>query len=296
MKNSITSLNWYSELAKNTEIDSIDNDLILFDRLLITSAFDYPFKIDVTTAIICIKGTTEGAIDLKPFKTTAPCLIVILPGQILEHKSISEDFSGLFIIMSKQFTDNLLPNNQDRFPLFLSVRDNPTVSLNDKALEAMISYFEMLRRMVRIKENPYRMEVAKHLTLSFLYGAGFYIHSTLQEEKKSKQEILVEKFLHLVQTHYKEHRSTDFYADKLCMTPKYLSKVVKDSSGMSASEWIDSYVILESKALLKSTNMTVQQVSDELHFPSQSFFGKYFKRLAGVAPGQYKKGNQAEAH
>ncbi|KAA6344491.1 Arabinose operon regulatory protein [termite gut metagenome] len=70
----------------------------------------------------------------------------------------------------------------------------------------------------------------------------------------------------------------EFYANKLCITPKHLSKVIKESSDRSAIEWIDSYVMLEAKALLKSTNMTIQQISDELNFPSQTFFGKYFKR------------------
>jgi AraC-like DNA-binding protein len=79
------------------------------------------------------------------------------------------------------------------------------------------------------------------------------------------------------------------YADQLYLTPKYFSKVIKDNSGASASEWIDNYVILEAKALLKSTNMTILQISDELNFPSQSFFGKYFKRVVGVSPKEYRE-------
>jgi AraC-like DNA-binding protein len=81
----------------------------------------------------------------------------------------------------------------------------------------------------------------------------------------------------------------EVYADQLCLTPKYFSKVIKDNSGASASEWIDNYVILETKALLKSTNMTILQISDELNFPSQSFFGKYFKRVTGMSPKSYRE-------
>jgi AraC-like DNA-binding protein len=101
--------------------------------------------------------------------------------------------------------------------------------------------------------------------------------------------MLVEKFLDLVQTHYKEQRELSFYADKLCLTPKHLSKVIKKVSGTTANEWIDNHVTLEAQALLKSTDMTVQQVSEELNFPSQSFFGKYFKRCTGMSPSEYKK-------
>ena len=70
---------------------------------------------------------------------------------------------------------------------------------------------------------------------------------------------------------------------------KYLSKVIKDNSGMSAGEWIDNYVAMEAKALLKSANMTVKQIIDELNFSSQSFFGRYFKRIVGVSPKEYRK-------
>jgi AraC-like DNA-binding protein len=101
--------------------------------------------------------------------------------------------------------------------------------------------------------------------------------------------MLVEKFLDLVQTHYKEQRELSFYADKLCLTSKHLSKVVREASGTTANEWIDNHVILEAKALLKSTDLTVQQISEELKFPSQSFFGKYFKRCTGMSPSEYKK-------
>ena len=114
------------------------------------------------------------------------------------------------------------------------------------------------------------------------------MHRPPEEEKKSKQEVLLEDFLDFVQKHYKEERSVEFYADKLCLTPKYLSTVIRQTSGKTAGEWIDEYVVLEAKALLKSTKMTIQQISEELNFPSQSFFGKYFKRLSGVSPKEYK--------
>ncbi len=283
----ILPLNWRTEL-ENVEVDSIGNDIILLDNPVITSTFQYPFKVDVTTAIICIKGATEGSINLKPYSTQGPCFIAILPGQVMEYKSISDDFSGLFIIMSKQFTDSLMPNVQERLPLSLSVRDNPAIPLNEEALEGMITYFEMIKRVVKIKEHPNRIDVVRYLTLAFFYGAGIYFHELADNRKKTHHESLVEKYLNLVQAHYKEQRGLEFYADKLCITPKHLSKVIKEISGKPANDWIDDHVILEAKALLKSTNMTIQQISDELNFPSQSFFGKYFKRVTGMSPRAYR--------
>ena len=104
---------------------------------------------------------------------------------------------------------------------------------------------------------------------------------------QSRQQMIFERFLWLVQKHYREERGIAFYADKLCLTPKYLSTVIYQCGGRHASEWIRDYVILEAKALLKSRQYTAQQVSDLLNFPNASFFGKYFKAATGFSPRQY---------
>ena len=286
---SILPFNWQPEQLGGVEYISIDDDLILLDKPVITSAFRYPFRMDVTVGFVCIKGTSEGFINMSPYTAQAPYLITILPGDIVEYKSISEDFSGLIIIMSKKFTDSLMPDAYKRLPLFFSLRDNPVFPLSEEFLEGIIRYFEMLKRMAQEKDHPYRLEVAQHLTLAFFYGGCVDFHQLIDKKKKTHHEMLVEKFLHLVQNHHKKQRGLEFYADKMCLTSKHLSKVIKATSGKSANDLIDERVILEAKALLKSTNMTIEQISDELNFPSQSFFGKYFKRITGMSPKEYKK-------
>jgi len=281
----ILPLNWRIEI-ENLEVDSIDDDLILLDKPIIISAFKYPFKVDVTTAIICIKGKTEGSINLKPYTTEGPCLITVLPGQIMEYKSVSDDFEGLFLIMSSKFTESLIPNTAERLPLFFSVRDNPAIPLDNEALTGMIGYFDMLKKVIRIKDHPYRLEVSRHLTLAFFFGAGVYFHESVNN--RTHYELLVEKFLHILEKHYREQRGLEFYANKLCITPKHFAKVVKETTQKSANDWIDERVTLEAKALLKSTNLTVLQISEELNFSDQSFFGKYFKRHTGMSPREYK--------
>jgi AraC family transcriptional regulator, transcriptional activator of pobA len=286
MKNTVKPYNWRSELGEMRQIASIDNDFILLESAFISTSFKYPFKTDAIAAIIVLKGTTKGKINLKPYTTTAPGFIILLPDQILEYEYISEDFSGLFIVMSKKFSSNL--NFEGSFPLFLSIRNNPFISMTNDEIEVLAAYYDILKRAVQKVDNPNRIEVVKYLIKAFFYSTSYEYHK-LEERKRTKNEVLVENFLNHAQAHYKEHRGVEFYADKLCLTPKYLSKVIKENSGMSANEWVDSYVILEAKALLKSTNKTIQQISEELNFPSQSFFGKYFKRHVGVSPKDYKK-------
>jgi AraC-like DNA-binding protein len=225
---------------------------------------------------------------MNPYKTDGACLCTILPGQIMEYKTISEDFQGLFLIMSSKFTDSLMSNTSERLPLFISVRNNPVTPLNEEIKEGMINYFDMLKRIIREKEHPYRLEVVKHLTLAFFYGVSAEFHKFDDSQKMTHHEVLVDQFLKLSQTHYKDQRKLEFYADKLCVTSKHLSKTVNEITNKSANDWIDEHVILEAKALLKSTNMTIEQISDDLNFASQSFFGKYFKRVTGMSPKEYK--------
>ena len=110
-----------------------------------------------------------------------------------------------------------------------------------------------------------------------------------KRQSHNRAEEYFKQFTHLLGEHFREERSVGFYARQLCITPKYLTTLIKRISGQSVSEWIDNYVILEAKALLKSGQYTIQQVSDMLNFANQSFFGVYFKKAVGCSPTAYKE-------
>lgn len=280
---------WQFLIDKQSE--SIESEFILLKDINILPEFRFPFKVDMSIAVICLKGSVKGVVDMNSYEIEAPYFHVILLGQILQYGEVSDDFEGLFIIMSKHFSDNIFPHNiKERLPLYLSVKNNPIVKLSDNERDLMKTYFDMLHKVVSQKSNPNRTEIVKHLMLAFFYTSGSQLHQLDKADKKTKQELLFERFIALVQTYFKQERRVIFYADKLCLTSKHLSAVIEQTSGKSVSKWIDEYVLLEAKALLKSTNMTIQQISDELNFPSQSFFGKYFKRLTGESPKGYRNG------
>jgi AraC-like DNA-binding protein len=110
-----------------------------------------------------------------------------------------------------------------------------------------------------------------------------------ENEKNGYANNIVNEFITLLKKNYKEKRETSFYAKKLCITPKYLTTLLKDITGKTVHEWIDEYVSVESKALLRSTKMTIDQISDSLSFSSQDNFSKFFKRVVGISPTEYRK-------
>lgn len=189
--------NWISGV-ESTSIDNYENDIILLENPSYKSVVNHPVKLDVVASIICIKGHFEGTLNLKKFNAKAPCLFIVLSDQILQCDYFSDDFSGLSLIMSKSFLEDSFSNLQVSIPIFISVHDNPWIQLNQEGLKSMVEYFFLLQRTIRRKENPNLRETLKHLMLAFFYGNGYRFHMVRDESQKSKQHILVEKFLTIV--------------------------------------------------------------------------------------------------
>jgi AraC-like DNA-binding protein len=280
---------WQKDIKDRARGKSIGNDFILLDDFSMLPLFNYPFKLDMLVVMVCTQGTVRGTIDMQAYHLFAPFMIVVQPNQILSYESISEDFAGQCLIFSNHFSAEVQRHLDERLPITAAIREKPYAQLDSQAMKFIRKFFFVLKRFMAMTESPYRLEMIKHLTMVFYYMARPSFENIIEPEKPSRQVLLVEKFTNLVRENYRMQRETAFYADKLCLTPKYLSEVIKSASGKSVPEWIDDYVILEAKALLKSTNMTIQQISEELNFPSQSFFGKYFKRNTGVSPSEYRR-------
>lgn len=272
---------------ENVEMNTYKNEFTLIESSKVTH-LDYPVKLGFTIGVFCLKGKIKGYSNMRYFEAKASSLIVLITEHTVTIEDLSDDFSGIFIVMSNTFTASL--NIQERLPVFLALQNQPNISLSKNELTSLEDYFKLAKKVLKETDNPYIIKIIQHLTNACFYGFGYNVHHIEQHKMGTRQEGLVEAFLNTVQKHFKTERNIEFYADKLFVTPKYLSKVIKNHNGLSAKQWIDDYVVWEAKALLKSTNMNVQQISDELNFPSQSFFGKYFKRSVGLSPLEYRKG------
>ncbi|MDR1129426.1 MAG: helix-turn-helix domain-containing protein [Prevotellaceae bacterium] len=268
---------------------SVGKDVFLIDNLVAVSPYAYTFELDMIVVVVCTKGNTKGSLNLKPYVSQAPSITVSRPGEILQYEDVSEDFSGFVVVMSRQFVGSLLTDMREHFLLRLAFADSPCLPLNSPELKSALDYCNLLKKTRKVEDLSVRREIVKHLTLAFYHTMTYQSQILSANMQRSKGCVLLDRFVKLVQENFREQRNIGFYADRLCLTPRYLSKVIKENSGASAGEWIDGFVALKAKSLLRTTSMTIQQISDELNFPSQSFFGKYFRRLAGVSPSDYRK-------
>ena len=291
----VSPLNWREYIERvtpanrriGTDVMLLDDDRFL-DRV---EAFvkNEPFKTDMTMAIFCEQGEMTMKINMREYHVVAQAMVIILAEQICEPISHSDELRGRVIVMSKAFTDGLFVSFGDTIPLHSSVYNNPVLKIEEDGF-VFHQYYNLLQNLASSPHTDYKLESAHHLTLSLFYGYSHMRHeSTNNVEVSSRQEEIYADFIEELSANYRKEREIGFYAQQLCITPKHLSQVVKDISGRSAGTIISEYVISEAKALLYSTTKSVQQISDELNFPSKSVYGKYFKRVTGKSPKEYRK-------
>ena len=106
---------------------------------------------------------------------------------------------------------------------------------------------------------------------------------------RSREQTIFDRFLQLVTQHCAEHHQIGYYADRMCLTERYLTTVIRQTSGTTAKDWIDRALITRIKIELRHTDKSAAQIADEMHFANPSFFSKYFRRLTGMTPGEYKR-------
>lgn len=248
-----------------------------------------PVRTEQVVALICDGGEAEISIDGEIHLIERTNFVVILHSQIIDALKTSEDFKCTIILLSGGFVNNL--NIIDAYKFYKSVQFNPLMIINDSQYESLEHYIEMSRTMIGFSNLlPNAGEALRLLTKVFFLILGWSIHSdAVNYEIGLSDSDLVSKFIALVKKHFRFHRDVDFYADQLNISAKYLSSVVKRSSGVPPLKLIEDQVIIEAKSLLASSNKSIKEISEDLEFPTQSFFGRYFKRAVGVSPNAYRR-------
>lgn len=289
-KNETPNIN---KILKSDSSDSIDNDIFIFDNINDIALPNSPLKLEMPIFAICTSGTVNLQINLKDYTINKNTLVCLLPDHIIYGYQNSEDFNALFIGVSPSYAEEVMPDIHTLLPFVLNFKESPIIELNEEEVISIKEFHSFLWHKIKTVKGYYRKKIA-HLLLQALLFETLNIYRTrkkVQITKRSRNEEIFYNFFQYVEHDFKVERSVSFYAGKLFITPKHLSAVVKAVSGKTAGEWIDNYVILAAKVLLRSSSQTIQEISTELNFANQSFFGKYFKQHVGMSPSEYRAGN-----
>lgn len=251
---------------------------------------DRPFKINFTMMALCAEGAMRVRVNLRDFRLEKNSVLVVLPGSIGECLELGGGCRLAVIAYSdKRYGDAADPAFSISIMRYLSA--NALIRVSAEEMGVALALYKAMR--MTFERNGFRFireALGGYMQVLFCYGYQWicdYEESCTGGKPAGRRQQLFERFLDLVQRHYAAQRSISFYAGKMCVTPKYLSAVVRQASGRFAGDWIRERVVLEAKALLRTRRYTVQQVSDMLGFANASFFAKYFKAATGVTPRKY---------
>lgn len=258
--------------------------------------FRFPCRIDAFIIGVGTEGETSVSFNLHEFRLKKDSMFIFTPKNILQVNS-QQYFKADVIAISPDFMRRINIDIKNMMPLFLKFVENPTLALTPEESRSMRGMIAQIERETREPETHFSFDIVSGLIAATIYKVGDIMYHYLAEHPEgqnnshNRAEEYFKQFTHLLGEHFREERSVGFYARQLCITPKYLTTLIKRISGQSVSEWIDNYVILEAKTLLKYSTMSIQEIAYYLNFPNQSFFGSYFKRNTGMSPSQYKAQN-----
>lgn len=239
---------------------------------------------------LCLAGCCRMKISGRNYDIGSGSLVILSPNQLTEVVSVSDDFVQRSIFVS---LDVILefPSPVD-INIMNSALKSPVIPLPAHKSEHLSEYYDFLEKQYEETGNSYREEISKTLLYALMLEICDIFRSVSGEKgdvARPKPEKLTDDFLLLLTKYYRTEHEVAFYADRLNLTPKYLSSAIKRLSGRSVSDWISSTLISEIKLLLKVTDKTVLEISEELNFSSPSVFVQFFRRNTGTTPLQYRK-------
>ena len=246
-------------------------------------------KMDIDAIIFCNKGKSYLEIDFIVYEIVPNTQLIITAGSMVKCNYTSDDFIASYIIFKHEIYDEVTAQLEPSFTFFL--KEYPCVQLDKKRIDMMTYLVQALENFYNEKNNCFRIQIFKNNIQSFLldvYDKTRTMFKIDKSEKIGRKEELFIKFIHLTFDFCPKEREVGFYAEKLCITPRYLTSITQGIAEKFPKSIIDKHTIQRIKILLKSSNISMQEIAYDLKFPDQSFFARYFKKHTGMSPQEYR--------
>ncbi len=242
-------------------------------------------------------GSMHGIINLQEYTIEAGQLVFVTPGTIVEPLSMSDEFQLVGMGVSAELFH--VAHSGQLPELFNGKQKHGIIRVDDMQGKLLSRLYDLLCDIVtererenkeRKTERPEDRQTAYHLIAAITTSFDrLFAQNQAAISGTALGHSVFDRFIRLVNAHCKEERKLSFYADKVCLTERYLGTVVRQTSGVTAKEWIDKAVVTAAKVMLRHSDKQIAEIADVLNFPNPSFFCKYFKRLAGCTPQEYRQ-------
>lgn len=247
-----------------------------------------PYLIDDYRCCLVTSGSMSGRINLREYTVGRGSLVCFSSGTFLEPIEISNDFYFKALVLS---SDTFHIANAHGTPEIFNGRTKDYIrTLNDVEFSLADELFDLTLRLLQLQQSR------RNTKLSIVAALVNHVSDLMIEKSEESTNyvnaatMLFDRFIYLVNANANEQRALKFYANKLCVSERYLGTVIRQVSGQTAKTWIDRAVMTYAKVLLRHEDMSVSSVSDELKFANPSFFCSFFRRIAGCTPQEYRKG------
>lgn len=267
------------------------------------SSLSTPSRLNGMLFILVHKGSARIRANNEHYALADNDILMLRPGTLMQLAHVSRTAAFTILFISSTFLNDIKIDFHGIELRPLLAKPRSAMKLDKAECRTMRRYIELLEINVGDTTTPvFAKLVAQSIIASVVYEILRFVHNRApesdtasnshQNDAQGRSQNYVLSFMQLLQFNYARHRSLDFYARELCITPKYLSMLTKDITGQTASEWINRVVIQEAKNLLRYSDKNIQEIAYALNFPSQSAFGKYFKRYTGKSPAAFVKNNK----
>lgn len=247
---------------------------------------------------LCRRGQVEVSLEDKPYRMKHGDIYIYMASSLVRLLHKSEDAEGIMVEVD---LDYIIPiaNKVMNVENQLFMREHPCLSLSEEQYLHLEALLVNLWNRIK-KEDAAEMNVQRQrLTLELIKSMGqtlclellnvYFTNQPLLPLPQSKRDLIFQNFMLALFRFYRRERDVAFYAKMQHITPRYFSTIIKEKSGTSALQWIVQMVITEAKQLLEGSDLSIKEIADQLNFPTQSFFGKYFKQYVGISPKEYRK-------
>ena len=220
-------------------------------------------------------------------------LIIYTPGDVVSVINISDDYRGICLVADKDFAFESPTMRNAIRAAYLPVVElsEPRLTLAEKDNHHLMELMCIIRRYLLSAGHPFRSECLRTTYGLFLLELNAIQERTIGNRRFPKRiEELFFDFLRLVPIHFAEHHDVGFYASELCITPRYLSQIVRDISGRTVVDYINQMLLMEASYLLQQTSLPISDIAVRLHFSETASFTRFFTRMKGMTPREFRKG------
>lgn len=249
-----------------------------------------PYRLTEGRIVYMRSGYVRARVDLIEMRLEAHTLRVTSPGAVIEFLEISPDCDLSMLAFANSFMENW--QKEDLLMEYLQGRMNLTLSLNEEMENRLEDIMSLMWNVLQ-DEDFSRETLQGMISVLFHQLAYFRSRRPLETElRNNRQKEVFNRFMNLVNKYAVCERNVKFYADNLFLTSRYLSTLIRETSGKTVMEWVNEAVLQEAKLMLCHTDKLVYEIADELNFPNPSFFCKFFRRMTGKTPHAYRQERQ----